>query len=308
MKNLKKMTSAVILFMLLVLLFTTNVFASIDINAVNKLDKNELINIIQDNIPEDTENVTAEDVINIYNKVTEKYSNEDIAELIEENKEEIKEGLGVTEEVINTGTQLLKTTDEEQLKEIINEDINIEEIQSKIEEGIPVEEIITEVFTPEKTAQIGTKLLLANEIAKKVITIVCIYILFNILVRWIIYVKADKPGWSILIPIYKDVTYLQVCKMNPLLIIIPFIPIIGWLIWGFIKIISRFKLAKAFGKGFLFGLGLLFLSPLFELILALSKNTYISEENVEEAEEVISESNEGIEKENDENNIKKDEE
>lgn len=286
MNFMKKIKKTLTLFILLIILFSTNVFASIDMNVVEKLDKNEIINIIQDNMPQDTESITPEDVINIYNKVTEKYTNEDIAGLIEENKEEIKEGLGITDEVINTGTQLLKTTDEKQLKEIINEDIDIKDIQSKIEEGIPVEEIIQETLTPEKTAKIGTKLLLANKIAKKIISIVLMYILLKISVKWIIYVKADRHGWAVLIPIYKDITYLQVCRMNPALIFFSFIPLLGWLIWGFIKIISRFKLAKAFRKGFLFGLGLLFLGPLFELILAITKNTYITKENKEEVKVV----------------------
>lgn len=277
----KKVIGVVMLAVMLIVVFTTKVFASDKIDLVKNIDRNEVLNIIQNNIPENTENITAEDVINIYNKVTEKYSNEDIAELIEENKEELKEGLGVTEELISTGTKFLKTTNEEQLKEILNEDIDINEIQTKIEEGVPAQEIIQETFTPEKTAQVGTKLLLANEITKKIIIIGTIYLLFNIIIKWTIYVKAGRPGWSVLIPIYKDVTYLQVCKMNPLLIIVSFIPLLGWFIWGFIKIISRFKLAKAFGKGFLFGVGLLLLSPVFELILAVEKNTYKTNDHEE---------------------------
>ena len=45
----------------------------------------------------------------------------------------------------------------------------------------------------------------------------------------------------------------------------------GAFIIAIIEIIQKFKLSKKFGKGVLFGFGLLFLQPIFESIIAFSK-------------------------------------
>ena len=42
----------------------------------------------------------------------------------------------------------------------------------------------------------------------------------------------------------------------------------------YLAIVAMFKLAKSFGKGVGFGFGLLFLSPIFLLILAFDNSTY----------------------------------
>ena len=46
------------------------------------------------------------------------------------------------------------------------------------------------------------------------------------------------------------------------------------LVGAVIAIISEYKLAKAFGKGFGFFLGLLFLNPIFKLILGFGNAQY----------------------------------
>ena len=96
--------------------------------------------------------------------------------------------------------------------------------------------------------------------------------MYKIILRWIIFKKANKHGWASIIPIYRQTTYLKVSKMSPWWILIVFIPFIGSLIYGIIKIISRFKLSKAFKKGAGFGFGLLFLPLIFESILAFNSN------------------------------------
>lgn len=71
----------------------------------------------------DISNISTEDILKAYDELSEKYSNEEIANIIEEHKEEIKDK-GVSEEVISAGTNFLKTTDTEVVREIIKNDIN----------------------------------------------------------------------------------------------------------------------------------------------------------------------------------------
>ena len=63
----------------------------------------------------------------------------------------------------------------------------------------------------------------------------------------------------------------KVSGLSPWLILLILIPIIGAFIIAIIEIIQKFKLSNKFGKGVLFGFGLLFLQPIFESIIAFSK-------------------------------------
>lgn len=87
---------------------------------------------------------------------------------------------------------------------------------------------------------------------------------------WKTFVKAGEPGWAVLIPIYN--TYVM-CKIagRPwwwlLLMLIPFVSII-------IFAIVAIDLAKSFGKGIGFGIGLWLLSPIFFCILGFGSAQY----------------------------------
>ena len=94
-----------------------------------------------------------------------------------------------------------------------------------------------------------------------------------IIAFWKIFEKADKPGWASLVPIYN---VWVICE-----IVWPEKPLIPFLLLFFVPIVNVlylimliFRLAKAFGKSVLFGFGLLFLYPIFILILAFGNSTY----------------------------------
>ncbi len=90
--------------------------------------------------------------------------------------------------------------------------------------------------------------------------------------EWKIYTKAGKPGWAVLIPIYNYIVFLEIIG-KPIwwLIIIIFVPFVNFIfiIWG-INMLS-----KSFGYGVGFTLGLIFLSPIFILILAFGDAKYV---------------------------------
>jgi hypothetical protein len=87
---------------------------------------------------------------------------------------------------------------------------------------------------------------------------------------WKVFVKAGKPGWAALIPIYNVIVLLEIAG-KPLwwfiLLLIPFVNII-------VLIIVALAVARNFGKGTGFGLGLALLSPIFYPILAWGDAQY----------------------------------
>jgi hypothetical protein len=88
---------------------------------------------------------------------------------------------------------------------------------------------------------------------------------------WKVFTKAGKPGWAALIPIYNLIVLLQIAGKPVwwlLLLVIPVVNIvIAVLIWV--------GVAKAFGKGTGFAIGLLLLSPIFVPILGFSGAQYM---------------------------------
>jgi len=92
-----------------------------------------------------------------------------------------------------------------------------------------------------------------------------------IIALWKIFTKAGQEGWKSIIPIYNTIVLLQIVG-RPwwwiLLLLIPFVNLI-------VLIIVMNDLSKAFGHGLGFTLGLLFLSPIFYLILGFGGSRYV---------------------------------
>jgi hypothetical protein len=88
---------------------------------------------------------------------------------------------------------------------------------------------------------------------------------------WKIFTKAGKPGWASIVPIYNIIVWLQVVN-RPIWWILPlFIPIVGFIV----AIILTNDLAKAFGKGVGWTIGLLFLPMVFLPILGFGDDEYV---------------------------------
>lgn len=91
-----------------------------------------------------------------------------------------------------------------------------------------------------------------------------------LIAEWRIYTKAGKPGWAILIPFYSTwVEFQIICGRGTAMfrLLIPF-----YNIYWAIK--SLIKLAHAYGKSTGFGIGLLFLSPIFMCMLGFGDAKY----------------------------------
>lgn len=98
---------------------------------------------------------------------------------------------------------------------------------------------------------------------------VCIVSIVSI---WMIFEKAAEPGWKCLIPIYNLYIFFKITWLNGWYFLLMFIPIVNLII----GIVTSVKLAKVFDKDGWFAVGLIFLGPLFYLILAFDKSKYIA--------------------------------
>lgn len=262
-----RLSIGLIIVVLMMGLVNTIYASNVDVSSISSEDLEQYL--------KGAEDIEASEVVEMYTELTEQYSNQEIANMIQENKNEIINKTGIDEETLNTGTSILSTLDTEETKQILKEDLNIEEIQQKLDSGYTIDEVVQEMkeqMTTAKKVSIATKLLLASSVVKTILIVLAILVLYKLIIRWIIFRKADEHGWASIIPIYNEITYLNVCGISPWWILVLLIPIIGWLIYGIVKIIARFTLAESFNKGIGFGFGLLLLGIIFESILAFNKN------------------------------------
>lgn len=245
-----------------------------DINKVNLEEKAEEI------LGTDKGNIDITKVITEYEKLTQEYTNDEIADMIEKNKDKLEEK-GISSDVVSAGTQVLRTMDEESVTKILKEDIKIDEVKEKLEDGYTPNEVInyvTKNLTTKEKVNIALKLLFANKYFKIVVIIISVIMLYSIILRWIIFSKAGRHGFAAIIPIYRDVVYFKICSISPWVILFILLPIIGWLILAVLKIVSKFELSYNFGRKTGFGFGLWLLPIIFESIIAFSRKIKYVEE------------------------------
>lgn len=98
---------------------------------------------------------------------------------------------------------------------------------------------------------------------------------------WKTFEKAGQPGWAAIVPIYNLVVLFRLGGQSgwfALAILLNLIPFIGALAWLGIIIWNHINISKRFGHGVGFGLGLVFLSPIFWLILGFGSSKYVGEQ------------------------------
>ena len=87
---------------------------------------------------------------------------------------------------------------------------------------------------------------------------------------WKIFSKADQPGWAAIIPIYNWYILCKIVGRPGWWVILLFIPFVNFII----GIILCIDLAKSFGKGVGFGIGLILLGIIFFPILGFGSAQY----------------------------------
>ena len=103
---------------------------------------------------------------------------------------------------------------------------------------------------------------------------VLIVAVLSIVAMWKIFTKCGEAGWKSIIPIYNMVVMLKIVGINPIWILLAFVPLLGGLAMVFITIVMNIRLARGFDKSEGFAVGLILLSFIFDLILAFDKSTW----------------------------------
>ena len=97
------------------------------------------------------------------------------------------------------------------------------------------------------------------------------WIVLYIVGAWKMYEKGSQPGWACIIPFYNIYVLLKMVGRPGWWLILFFIPFVNIIMW----IIVSIDLAKSFGKGTGFAVGLIFLAPIFILILGFGPARYL---------------------------------
>ena len=94
--------------------------------------------------------------------------------------------------------------------------------------------------------------------------------LIMIVAFWKVFTKAGQPGWAILIPIYNVYVMCKIAGRPGWWVILMLIPFVNFII----AIILSIDIAKAFGKGAGFGIGLALLPFIFYPVLGFGSAQY----------------------------------
>ena len=97
-----------------------------------------------------------------------------------------------------------------------------------------------------------------------------VILLLMIIGGWKAYSKANQPGWSVIIPIYNIIVWLQICGRPVWWIILMLIPLVNIVI----SLIVCIDFAKSYGKGAGFGVGMWLLPFVFLPIIGFGSATY----------------------------------
>ncbi|MBI2819763.1 MAG: signal peptidase I [Acidobacteria bacterium] len=87
---------------------------------------------------------------------------------------------------------------------------------------------------------------------------------------WVVFIKAGKPGWACIVPIYNLIVLLEIAGKPLWWILLMLIPLVNIVI----AILVAIAVAKNFGKSAGFGIGLAFLPFIFYPVLAWGDSQY----------------------------------
>ncbi len=88
---------------------------------------------------------------------------------------------------------------------------------------------------------------------------------------WKVFIKAKKPGWAAIIPIYNCVVLLEMIGRPVWWVALLFVPCVNIVVMFIIML----DVAKSFGQSAGFGVGLALLGPIFWPILGFGKAQYV---------------------------------
>src|SRR2546429_8287170 len=110
----------------------------------------------------------------------------------------------------------------------------------------------------------------ANAAAMIIVVVWAAVIVLMIAGMWKMFTKAGEPGWAAIVPIYNFIVLLKIAGKPAWWILLMLIPVVNFVI----LIIMLVSLAKNFGKGAGFAIGMLLLPPIFYPVLGFATAKY----------------------------------
>lgn len=98
-----------------------------------------------------------------------------------------------------------------------------------------------------------------------------IFYIVSVIALWKVFNKAGEPGWTAFIPIVNAYKMCKIADGNGWKCLLYLIPIVNIVYYVLVNI----RMAKAYGKGTGFGIGLIFLNVIFVYILAFGSAQYV---------------------------------
>lgn len=121
--------------------------------------------------------------------------------------------------------------------------------------------------------QFGIQIVMMFLVIIMAVTVVIFVV--NAIVSWKLYEKAGKPGWTSLIPIYNTIVLFEIIGYKWYYIFflaLSSVPIIGPIAFILFTFSYNIKLAKSFGQGTGFGIGLALVNPIFRAIISFNNS------------------------------------
>ena len=125
-------------------------------------------------------------------------------------------------------------------------------------------------ISPDEAAGLGA---LIAGLGMGLLLLSLVFVVLTIVAKWKINNKAGQPGWACLIPVYNVYVELLIAGMSPLWLL----SLLCFFVYPVTWIIQQVKTAQRFGQGTGFALGLIFLNPIFLLILAFGSAQYVGD-------------------------------
>ena len=126
------------------------------------------------------------------------------------------------------------------------------------------------------------------------IGLVILFYFLQIVAQWMLFVKAGEPGWKSLIPVYNYYTLFKITWSGGAFLLLAVLSVVSalllrntdssWALWlgrafsavvSLMSIIETWKVSRAYGHGIGYFLGLIFLEPIFVMILGLGSSRYV---------------------------------
>ena len=116
-----------------------DVHENIDVNSldssaiINEIDKSEIVSGNLNSI--DTSDINIDEVIDIYDQLSDVISNEEIADLIKDNSELLTDA-GVSEEALSVSETMLRTFDSDAVIDIVQNDLDLDKLLDMYKNGL----------------------------------------------------------------------------------------------------------------------------------------------------------------------------